>query len=46
MKLNPDELVIASFDTTAAEAQADLGAATLLCTVPPTPCTVCLICGD
>ena len=48
MKLDPDGLAVDSFDTTAALSGADAGAAvaTPLCTIPPTPCTVCLICGD
>ena len=45
MKLNIDELVVASFDTTAA-ADADAGGATPLCSILPTPCTVCIVCGD
>jgi hypothetical protein len=45
MKLNPDELVVASFDTAAADAGAGLAGATPLCTILPTPCTQCFVCG-
>lgn len=44
MKLNPEELVVASFDTTGADANAADAAATPLCTILPTPCTQCLVC--
>ena len=45
MKLNPEELVVASFHTSGAGVDADLGVATPLCTVLPTPCTQCFVCG-
>lgn len=44
MKLNPEELVVASFQTADADADAALGGATPLCTILPTPCTQCLVC--
>ena len=45
MKLNPEDLLVASFVTAAVEvADAEAGGATPLCTLPPTPCTVCLVC--
>jgi hypothetical protein len=42
MKLNPEDLVVASFDTTAADAQAVV--ATSTCTIFPTPATQCFVC--
>jgi hypothetical protein len=44
MKLNPEELVVASFQTSEADADAEMAAATPLCTILPTPCTQCLVC--
>lgn len=47
MKLNPEDLVVASFHTTTdGDAGAGAGGASPLCTILPTPCTVCLVCGD
>lgn len=44
MKLNPEELVVSSFETAAADADADLNVNTPLCTILPTQCTHCLPC--
>jgi hypothetical protein len=44
MKLNPDELVVASFDTTDPAAEAALALATYTCPLFPTPATRCFIC--
>lgn len=44
MKLNPEELVVASFQTTDADAGAQADVATPLCTIFPTPCTYCFVC--
>jgi hypothetical protein len=45
MKLNPDELVVASFDTTApADPDADGVFATYTCPIFPTPATQCFVC--
>jgi hypothetical protein len=44
MKLNPDDLVVASFQTAEADAGAQLAVATPLCTIFPTPCTQCFVC--
>ena len=42
MKLDPEALVVDSFDTTAVDAQAVL--ATYTCTQFPTPATRCFVC--
>jgi hypothetical protein len=44
MKLNPEELVVSSFETAAAGADAAHAGASPLCSILPTPCTVCLVC--
>ena len=44
MKLNPEELVVASFETGPADADAVQAVATPLCTILPTPCTACFVC--
>ncbi len=44
MKLNPEELVVSSFETAAADADADFDVNTPLCTILPTRCTQCLPC--
>jgi hypothetical protein len=44
MKLNPEDLEVASFDTTDAAAEAELALATYPCTAFPTPATRCFIC--
>jgi hypothetical protein len=44
MKLNPEELVVDSFQTAAADADAELAGASPLCTILPTPCTQCFVC--
>ena len=43
MKLNPEELVVDSFQT-AADSDAELAVNTPLCTILPTQCTQCLPC--
>lgn len=43
MKLNPEHLVVTSFETTAARSAVD-ALATPTCTVFPTPATQCFIC--
>lgn len=45
MKLNPEDLEVASFDTSGAADEAALAAASPLCTILPTPCTQCFVCG-
>jgi hypothetical protein len=45
MKLNPEELVVASFATADANAGAEQVGGSPLCTVLPTPCTQCFVCG-
>lgn len=42
MKLNPDDLVVASFETAEADAQAVF--ATTTCPIFPTPATQCFVC--
>ena len=44
MKLNPDELVVTSFDTATPEAESQLALATPLCPLFPTPNTQCFVC--
>jgi hypothetical protein len=44
MKLNPEDLVVASFETSAADAGAEMDVNTPLCTILPTRCTQCLPC--
>lgn len=46
IRLNPEELVVASFETVAEPPPAaNDGAATkLLCTIDPTSCTYCFVC--
>jgi hypothetical protein len=44
MKLNPEELVVSSFDTAAPQAEADPALATPLCPLFPTPNTACFVC--
>ena len=44
MKLDPDDLVVTSFDTTDPAAEAELALATDTCTIFPTPATRCFVC--
>lgn len=44
MKLNPDDLVVASFETAEPAAEAQLAVATPLCPLFPTPNTACFVC--
>jgi hypothetical protein len=44
MKLNAEELVVDSFQTAAADGDAELDVNTPLCTIFPTRCTQCLPC--
>ena len=44
MRLNPEELVVSSFDTGPAGGDVEGAVATPLCTILPTPCTQCFVC--
>jgi hypothetical protein len=44
MKLNAEELVVTSFETSAADAGVEADVNTPLCTILPTRCTQCLPC--
>lgn len=47
MKLNPEDLDVSSFDTTV-ESAADTGAlpTRTTCSLDPTLCTYCFVCGN
>ena len=44
MRLNPEELVVASFEPADPAVEADLGLSTRTCPLFPTPATQCFVC--
>jgi hypothetical protein len=44
MKLNPDDLVVTSFEPADSAVEAELALATATCPLFPTPATRCFIC--